>query len=473
MKTEIVNPNISNFIESLRDLGYTFEIAVADIIDNCISANASNIEIYTVPTPEITLHILDNGHGMTEEELTEAMRLATKNPSETRANQDLGRFGLGLKTASFSQCKKLTVISKKNESISVKQWDLDFISKENQWKLITPEITQFKNYIFYNKLELSISGTLVIWEEIDRYKSEHFTPKIEILRSHLSLVFHRFLEGSDSFNRLTIILNNNPLKPFNPFNANHAATMEKETEIIKIFNHPIKITPFLLPHHSKTSQQEWNTLATNDGYIKSQGFYLYRLNRLLIHGTWWGLHKATDAHKLVRIKIDITNQQDKYWGIDIKKSTAHPIPELKKDLKRIIGQVTKEGARPFTKRGRKITDKTITRFWEIIPIDNEFRFCLNRTHPIYNKLLQNLSTESIYWLNTYLKSIEAYLPLESIQSQLQQNPHELKQKKALSNNDIIELVKALKKSGLDDEYIEKLLKTEIFKNNKNLLQKDE
>ncbi len=470
MKTEIVNPNITNFIESLRDLGYTFEIAVADVVDNCISANAKKIDIYTVPKPNMILSILDDGIGMKEEELTEAMRLATKNPSEIRDDKDLGRFGLGLKTASFSQCKKLTVISKKEGVISAKQWDLDFISRENKWKLITPKISKFNDYIFFDKLKENISGTLVIWEEIDRYKPEFFDSKIEILRSHLSLVFHRFLEGSASFHRLSITLNNNILKPFNPFNTNNAATMEKTPERIKIFSQPIEITPYILPHHSKTSQQEWDALATNEGYIKSQGFYLYRLNRLLIHGTWWGLHRATDAHKLVRIKIDISNKQDKYWGIDIKKSTAHPIPELKKDLRRIINEVTKEGSKPFTKRGRRIKDKTITKFWDIIPVDNELRFGLNKSHPLYTKLIQNLSSQSVYWLNTYLKSVEAYLPLESIQSQLQQSPHGLKQKKAFSHDDILELVKALKKTGLDDEYIEQLLKTEIFKNNKKLLQ---
>ena len=113
MQTEIVNPNLSNFIKSLRDVGYTFEIAVADILDNSISANATEINIYTVANPEIIFCMLDNGVGMNEPELKEAMRLATRNPEEERNSKDLGRFGLGLKTASFSQSKKLTVISKK------------------------------------------------------------------------------------------------------------------------------------------------------------------------------------------------------------------------------------------------------------------------------------------------------------------------------------------------------------------------
>jgi hypothetical protein len=126
----------------------------------------------------------------------------------------------------------------------------------------------------------------------------------------LSLVFHRFLESENRFKKLKILVNNNQLKPFNPFNASHSATNEKPPEKIIFFDSAIMVTPYILPHHSKVSSQEWDEYSTEDGYIKSQGFYLYRANRLLIYGTWWGLHKATDAHKLVRIKIDIPNAID-------------------------------------------------------------------------------------------------------------------------------------------------------------------
>jgi len=470
MKTELVNPNIANFIKSLRDVGYTFEIAVADVLDNSISAHATEVKIYTVPNPEVFFCMLDNGDGMSELELTEAMRLATKNPDDDRDKKDLGRFGLGLKTASFSQCKKLTVLSKKDGVVSAKQWDLDYISINNQWLLITPNILDFKDTQLVSELNELDSGTLVIWEELDRYKEESFSNNIEKLRKHLSLVFHRFLEGADSFTKLKISINNSLLKPFDPFHANHDATFKKSMEKIKIFDSTIEITPYILPHHSKVSQQEWEAYSTSDGYIKSQGFYLYRANRLLIHGTWWGMHKAIDAHKLVRIKIDISNEQDSYWGIDIKKSTANPMPEIKNDLKRIILEVTKEGSRPFVRRARKIRDKTTTRFWTTIPMNEEFHFALNREHPIYERLMDSLSEDSASMLNIYLKGIEAYLPLEAIQSNLQQNPHKVKQEQALSEEDLKELVVKLKSSGLSQEYIESLLKTEIFKNKKGLLE---
>lgn len=466
-KIEIVNPNLSNFVKSLRDIGYTFEIAVADILDNSITAKSSNIKIYTVSEPELIFALLDDGLGMAEIELIEGMRIASKNPDSEREKSDLGRFGLGLKTASFSQCRVLTVISKKNEIISSKQWDLDFISQNNEWSLITPDIKDLENLPFLEELKKQSSGTLVIWQKIDKYKKENFHNEIDKLKKHLSLVFHRFLERSDNFRSFKITINNDKLKPFNPFNEVNTHTQAISPEKIRS---NIIVQPFILPHPSNVSQQEYEQYSTDEGYTKSQGFYLYRENRLLIYGTWWGLHKAIDAHKLVRIKIDISNDQDKYWGIDIKKSTAKPLEEIKKDLQRIIRNVVEKGSKPFTGRGKKIHDKTINRFWELVPTNENFRFSLNYNHPIYEKLLESCTDKEL--LNTYLKSIEAYLPLDAIQSKLQLEPHKIKQSDSLSEEEIILLAEKLKLSGLSENYIESLLKTEIFKNRKELFDNE-
>lgn len=469
MKTEIVQPNLKNFIKSLRDVGYTFEIAVADVLDNSISANATSVQIHTVVYPNLLFCMLDNGAGMSDIELSEAMRLATKNPDDPRDSKDLGRFGLGLKTASFSQCKKLTVLSRKDNITSVKRWDLDYISLQNEWQLITLNSIECEQYPLYEELQRSHSGTLIVWEDIDRYSSDTFSHIIDRLRKHLSLVFHRFLEGWSGVKRLQISINNNQLIPFDPFNSDHKYTKVITTEKVQCFDSIIEVTPYILPHHKNLSQQEWEEFSTEDGYIKSQGFYFYRANRLLIYGTWWGLHKAIDAHKLVRIKIDITNNQDKYWGIDIKKSTANPISEIRHDLKRIINEVVKEGVKPFYKRGAHIKDKTITRFWNIIPVNSEVYFAINKEHPIYQKISEMLSIENLYLFNSYIKGVEAYLPLEAIQSFLQQNPYQIKQEQIMSNDDIKILAIKLRESNLSQEYIESLLKTELFKNRKELL----
>jgi len=467
MKTERVLPNVANFIQSIRDVGYTFEVAVADILDNSISADANEIKILALSHPKLTVNILDNGSGMDEKELIEAMRLASKNPNLQRAKKELGKFGLGLKTASFSQCKKLTVISKKNNKLSIRQWDLDYIEKQNEWLLITPEMNDYTDNPYFQELQSMDSGTLVIWEKIDRYKKDRFSSKIDILINHLSLVFHRFLEKN--FNSLNIYVNENKLKVFNPFNPEHLATLEKKTEIIRFLDHKIEVTPYILPHHSKVSKKEWEYYATNDGYTKSQGFYLYRENRLLIYGTWWGLLKPSDATKLVRIKIDITNDQDELWGIDVKKSTANPITELKQDLKRILDESIKDGIKPYSKRAKKIEDKTTINFWDLAINDKKIYFKINKEHPIYKKLENKLDENIKILLDIYLKSLEHYIPLEAIEYHLQQNSHSISQKELLSDNDIEELIRQLKEVGMDKDEIEKLLKTEIFKDKKELV----
>jgi hypothetical protein len=462
MKTQTVPPNVGNFVKSLRDIGYTLEIAIADILDNSISANAKHIQIYAVEKPDMIFCILDDGNGMAENELIEAMRLSSKSPDDIRDKKDLGKFGLGLKTASFSQCRKLTVLSKQNNNTSIKQWDLDYIADKGEWLLITPDLSDFKDIPLFDEFINKENATLVIWQIVDSIDSKEFTNHIDKLNNHLGLIFHRFLE--DNFNPLKISLNNNPIQPFNPFNPEHQATQGGEIENTILSNLKISITPYVLPHHSKVSRQEWEKYSTDEGYIKSQGFYLYRAKRLLIYGTWWGMHKATDAHKLVRIKIDISNNQDKYWGIDIKKSHAKPRLEIKNSLKNVLSKYLPKSSQIQQRKGKGIQDKTVTKFWETIPVSaDNFRFGLNKKHPLYQKI-KDLSGFDL--IDVYLKGLEAYLPLEAIQAHLQQNPHKIKQETALSETDI----KQLKAQGLNDEYISSLLKTEIFKNNKELLK---
>ena len=174
MKTEVVKPVLGNFISSLRDVGYTFEIAVADVLDNSITANAKNIKIVALVEPNLEFAMLDDGDGMTAAELVEAMRLATRNPNEKRDKKDLGRFGLGLKTASFSQCRRLTVVTRKDKTTFARQWDLDLLAKENEWLLVTPNHADLCDFPMIDELLESDHGTLVVWQNLDRYHKSAF-----------------------------------------------------------------------------------------------------------------------------------------------------------------------------------------------------------------------------------------------------------------------------------------------------------
>lgn len=466
MKTQVVQPVVSNFIKSLRDIGYTFEVAVADVLDNSISAKANNIKIACLPNPNTVFCILDDGTGMSNRELVEAMRLASNDPDEEREASNLGRFGLGLKTASFSHCQDLTVMSKKHGIVSIKQWDLQYISKKNEWLLITPDIHEYENVPLFDEFVEQESGTLVVWREIDAFQVSEIPNKIDILRNHLSLVFHCFLEGIVPGKKaLKIFVNGQQLEPFNPFNPKHTATQQLMPEKTKFLDSEIVVQPYILPHHSKLSQQEFEKYATKEGYTKSQGFYLYRAHRLLIYGTWWGMHRTTDAHKLVRIKIDIPNNQDFAWGIDIKKSSANPVSEIKQDLKRIISQVTEKGSRPYTGRGRKIEDKSTTRFWElVVNNNNDIQFSINRNHPILRDLGEKLNEAQKHLLNVILMGLESYLPLDAIVAQLNTNPLKVKQEDLINESEIQKLVDRWRSSGISEEFIRELLKTEVYKN---------
>lgn len=459
-KTIEVNPNVENFIHSLRDIGYSFEVAVADVLDNSITANSEQIDINMSIGSQIKFELIDNGCGMNNYELIEAMRLASKNPLSKRSDKDLGRFGLGLKTASFSQCKKLTVFSKKEGILSGNQWDLDYVTKENKWLLIKIEETDYKKYHYLEKLNSQESGTLIIWENIDRVDKMNFIDTVDKLRKHLALVFHRFLENKHK--KTIITLNNNIIQPFNPFNIYNNATQEFDNEKLYIGEDTIIIKPFILPHPSKTSQQEFEQFATEEGYTKSQGFYLYRANRLLIHGTWFGLHKTADAHKLVRIQIDIPNNRDSDWGIDIKKSVAKPIEEIKKDLKRIIKNVTVKGSRVYTGRGKKISELGIERYWNQIAEKNgQISFEINKSNKVLEAFSKTLSVQQKETFDFLIDSFQSYIPFDSILAELQQNPHEVRQNRVKSAKEKKELREQLHLLGLSDDYINTL---EDFKN---------
>ncbi len=456
---EKVRPNVSNFIESLRDIGYSFEVAVADILDNSISAGATKVSIMSVHKPEKFFCLLDNGKGMTEQELIEAMRFASRSSHDIRDTQDLGKFGLGLKTASFSQCKSLSVITKKDAEVSLRKWDIDFLKEKNDWFLITPKVEDYSELpLVSDFINSKKNGTLVIWQKIDSLDDENWSANINKLDEHLSLVFHQFLEKKNR--PLKISINDRELEAFNPFNVANKATQAKVMESISIKNSSVKVTPYILPHHSMTSPKEWKRYSTQDGYTRSQGFYLYRAKRLLVHGTWWGMHRVSDVHQLVRIKIDIPNNQDEYWGIDVKKSRANPREPIRGRLRQIMLGSLDVGSRSYKGRGKAIENKNIVQFWQIIPDGKNLRFGINREHPLYKLLLENESSQE-YLLDAYIKGLEAYLPLSAIQSHILNNPHSIKQEDAISPDEIKSLLDELNKSGVNEDSINAIRKTEL------------
>ena len=173
-KTRSAPPRAMAMLESLRGLGYSTGAALADIIDNSISAGAHEVRLdFVWDGPGSRITILDNGRGMKDAELESAMRLGDKNPLDIRSPHDLGRFGMGLKTASLSQCRRLTVASVKGSDRSCLRWDLDELAADpaGGWLLFEGPAQESKPFIA--GLKGRKAGTVVLWEQLDQIGRAH------------------------------------------------------------------------------------------------------------------------------------------------------------------------------------------------------------------------------------------------------------------------------------------------------------
>ena len=264
---------------------------------------------------------------MSKNELFEAMRYGSQREYGIK---DLGRFGLGLKSASLSQCKKVTVASKLNDHISAYKWDLDWIEQSQKWECIELDDNDIKALPNIEQLDLLPMGMLVVWEDFDfAYKKndgrvmEYLADEMYEAEKHIKLVFHRFL--SRNINPVNIYINNDLVLPVDPFLENHKKTDTRTPSEIRINDQIIKIQPFILPHQSDLSDEDLEKVGGLASLRSGQGFYIYRNDRLIIYGTWFRISTMSMSSELLkygRIKVDIPNTLDDVWEIDIKKQNA-------------------------------------------------------------------------------------------------------------------------------------------------------
>lgn len=301
MKSKIVLPYAPILVESTRSIGYSFESALADIIDNSLGKSATEINvIFSSKDPQLVA-VIDNGMGMSEDELESAMRYGSKSSLDVRDKDDLGRFGLGLKTASLSQCRKLTVITKKGGQYNAACWDLDHIIQKKDWSLICYSTEEAMNLQLTSYLNDYESGTIVIWQMFDRIidgtanPQKVFDEKIERARSHVSLVFHRYMDNESIGNRVRIYFNNEIVDPIDPFLTTNAATQPLTEQTLRIEGSVIRVKPYILPFASKVSAKEKKKLGELSDLRSNQGFYIYRNKRLIIWGTWFRLIKSQEG----------------------------------------------------------------------------------------------------------------------------------------------------------------------------------
>jgi len=423
-KTYEKTPHAKMLLVALRSVGYTNETAIADIIDNSISGAASEIELY-FDWDNRRIIIADNGYGMDSKELMDAMEIGSADPNEIRPSEDLGRFGLGMKTASFSLAKKLLVISKKDSTISNAEWDLDIVASEDKWEIsecdeieMSMILESINTYTQYNNWK---QGTLIIISELDRLIDEtnidkskkNFYKMIKKIKSHIAITFHRFMEEDG----LIISVNGNEIKPWNPFWLKSRATMELAREELFDGKNEVVVEPYILPHKSKyNSEEEFNEAAGIKDWRGHQGFYVYRNRRLLVYGTWFGKFKKEPAYNLARIKLDMNADSDFEWDIDIKKSKATLPVAIEEPITQIAFLAIEKSVAVYNSRGvynrKNIANNTSLKYvWEQRKnISGNYMFYLNKKHPMLLKILSEMDEDTQKELKTYLSLVESYSP---------------------------------------------------------------
>ena len=302
MKTKKNVPKADSLMGSMRSIGYTFESAISDIIDNSISAHAKNIQLF-FPTDASNCYvsIMDDGIGLTEEELFNAMRYGSTACEETRKDDDLGRFGLGLKAASLSQCRILSVVSKKDGKTSAYQWNYNHILKSGEWDLIILSREERESLPSYALFDEKTNGTLVVWQDFDvidkATNGQIFTTLCaykETVTDYVSLIFHRFLNTHS----LHIKLNQLNIEGLDPFldSKKEKVTRQKVINLaIKDSNgyeRIVKVQPVILPFYKDLTKKDIKLLGGDENLRTKQGYYIYRNDRLIIWGTWFGLQRG-------------------------------------------------------------------------------------------------------------------------------------------------------------------------------------
>lgn len=403
----------------MRSVGYSFTDAIADLIDNSLTAGADSIEIIGDPVAGQHLLIVDDGRGMSREEALRALQFAGS-AVENRDADDLGRFGLGLKTASLSQARKLSILTWHRGQFTALQWDIDHVLGRGRWlvKVLSP--ADFAHITDAAEFSANGQGTMVVWENLDLLLGNAEDPEKRMaqvlapLREHLALVFHRYLDGGSRRRSVSMKVNGTEVKALDPFLSGNRATQTSPKDSFRIDGSKIEFESFVLPHHSKLTPEESRRPDLGAEMRNWQGFYFYRADRLIAWGGWHGIVRQTELTKHTRIRVDFPNDLDHLWQLDIKKSKVIPPREFLNRYRPIVERETGKSQRVQKHRGRKLTaEQGYVPLWDVVVNrDGSVRCQINRDHPAISSLLSHSgagSTEA-----ALLQDLERTVPLQDI-----------------------------------------------------------
>lgn len=422
-------PKADMLMGSMRSMGYTFESAIADVIDNSISAKCSVVKVLfpTNPLQKSCVGILDNGEGMDDKALFEAMRYGSAANEDTRSENDLGRFGLGMKSASLSQCKVLTVVSLKDTHLSAYTWDYNYIRDKKAWVVKKHNQDEIESFPYIDQLLEFSKGTLVLWKDFDVLSKssdgqvyETLNNLKDVVGDYIALIYHRYL-SLPTKNKLTMFVNNQKIKAQDPFLESNPKTTTKKERTIAIndtfgIERQIKIKPFILPFATDLSEKDKKLIGGIENLRSKQGFYIYRNNRLIIWGTWFGMKPRAELTKNARIRVDIPNTLDDIWSIDIKKQSATIPKRIQNQLKNTVTDALEISVRKQTHRGRKNkVDDKIDYIWDRMEGRNQnYYYQINRESKLYQFVKEKISEEDFGYFEMFIGEIEKNIPIQQM-----------------------------------------------------------
>lgn len=354
-------PSAARLTGSLRDIGYDFPAAVADLVDNSLSAGALHIDLrMDFDGADSRVSLADDGHGMTANGVLEALRFGSR---RDYGRDDLGRFGLGLKTASLSQCRSVTVLSRREGSarVSVRQLDLDLIAEWDDWLIVDPGRTALVRAA-RQTIDLGFN-TVVVWDKLDRlfptersadggWARRRFEALVEKTMTHLSMVFHRFLEA-DRQSAVTLTVNGQKLEPWNPFAPDEPSTQAlpelkfelparvDATGCVSVLRH------ILPPRSSFSSPEQFESLSGPKKWNRQQGLYVFRANRLIQWGGWGGIRAIDEHTKLARVAINFETDLDELFKINVAKVRVTLPPHLRRMLEQPVSELCAQAASAY------------------------------------------------------------------------------------------------------------------------------
>ena len=441
MVYDVVPPDPAGTIESLGALGYTLEAAIADLVDNSIDAGAGKVDIsffWDGPASHIT--VVDNGHGMTEAELQVAMAIAARGPRTSRPVDQLGRFGMGLKTASFSQASRLSVWTRsaRNELPSVRVWDLEHVVDTGEWQLLHEADETGEKILAHESALLSGPGTVVLWQRLsklvdeladldDELSHQQFLEAVGRVESHLAMTFGRFLSGGRraGAKSLQIRINRTNVQAWDPFLQWHESTLIRPIERLEAEGQAVTLRPFVLPPKRRLTDEEYERAAGPHGWLEQQGFYVYRNDRLIVTGGWLELpgFRSDEKHILARIAIEIPSGLDHAWSVDVKKATAHPPIALRGSLSRTAKATRAEAHLVVASIGKTVAYEKadeLSFVWRPEQTAGDLRLRINWGHPLVKQALQ-ASSDARPTVRALLRFMEETVPLPALRMLFEQD----------------------------------------------------